>query len=145
MPTAAERTIRKIAADRGAPLVSVAAEFGDDINGYPWTNLEGDYQRWNAATATLAVQMMDSRWRLTDEAVARGLGAVEWPGRWQRLEVGGRLVVLDASHNPEGAAVLDGNLERLHAETGRRPVIITGALGALPRQGFARDRRPPRP
>jgi len=131
MPTAAERTIRKIAADRGAPLVSVAAEFGDDINGYPWTNLEGDYQRWNAATATLAVQMMDSRWRLTDEAVARGLGAVEWPGRWQRMEVGGRLVVLDASHNPEGAAVLDGNLERLHAETGRRPVIITGALGAL--------------
>jgi len=37
---------------------------------------------------------------------------------------------LDSSHNPEGASVLEANLARLEAETGRRPVIITGALGA---------------
>jgi len=55
---------------------------------------------------------------------------VEWPGRWQRTRLGGRLVVLDASHNPEGAQVLDENLRRLEAETGRKPVVIVGALGA---------------
>jgi len=36
---------------------------------------------------------------------------------------------LDASHNPEGAAVLDANLAKLVAETGRRPIVVTGALG----------------
>jgi dihydrofolate synthase/folylpolyglutamate synthase len=41
----------------------------------------------------------------------------------------GRLLVLDSSHNPEGAQVLDENLKKLMAETGRAPVVITGALG----------------
>jgi dihydrofolate synthase/folylpolyglutamate synthase len=45
--------------------------------------------------------------------------------------VGGRLTILDSSHNPEGAAVLDTNLAHLRAETGRDPVAVVGALGAL--------------
>jgi dihydrofolate synthase/folylpolyglutamate synthase len=52
-----------------------------------------------------------------------------WPGRWQRLRIGGRTLILDASHNPEGAQVLDANLAKLRAETGRPPIIVTGALG----------------
>jgi dihydrofolate synthase/folylpolyglutamate synthase len=130
MPPAAERTIRKIAAERGSPLVSVAEEFGGDLECYPATNLEGDYQRWNAATATLAARLLPPSWKLTDGVVARGLRAVDWPGRWQRMSVGGQLVILDTSHNPEGAQVLESNLAHLAAETGRAPVIITGALGA---------------
>jgi dihydrofolate synthase/folylpolyglutamate synthase len=43
--------------------------------------------------------------------------------------LGGRLLILDASHNPEGASVLAVNLQRLEEETGKRPVVITGALG----------------
>jgi len=129
MPPEAEQVIRRIAAEREAPLLSVADEFGSDIGDYPWTNLAGDYQRWNAATAVLALRLLPSRWRLTDEAIARGLGAVDWPGRWQRVEIGGRPAILDASHNPEGAGVLATNLERLVAEIGRRPIVITGALG----------------
>ena len=54
MPRAAEAILRATAAQRGAPIVSVAERFGDDLASYPHTNLEGDYQRWNAATATLA-------------------------------------------------------------------------------------------
>ncbi|HEX2100794.1 MAG TPA: bifunctional folylpolyglutamate synthase/dihydrofolate synthase, partial [Candidatus Synoicihabitans sp.] len=54
----------------------------------------------------------------------------DWPGRWQRLMVGGRPLILDASHNPEGAQVLEENLRRLELDTGRRPVVIVGALGA---------------
>ncbi|MDB6168762.1 MAG: folylpolyglutamate synthase, partial [Verrucomicrobia bacterium] len=54
----------------------------------------------------------------------------DWPGGWQRVKIGGRLASLDASHNPEGAQVLETNLAHLAAETGRRPVVITAALGA---------------
>ncbi len=129
VPPEAERVIREIAAARGAPLVSVASEFGAAVDAYPRTNLEGDYQRWNAATATLVARLLGARWRITPEVIERGLAHVDWPGRWQRTTVGGRLLVLDASHNPEGAAILESNLSRLAAETGRAPVVITGVLG----------------
>lgn len=130
MPEKAETTIRSIAADRGARVISVANEFGDEINAYPHTNLEGDYQRWNAATATLVARTLAPRWNITPAAITRGLEQVDWPGRWQRVQIGGRLAMLDASHNPEGAQVLDSNLAHLVAETGRAPVVITGVLGA---------------
>lgn len=131
MPRAAEQVIRAIAAARGAPLISVAERFGEEVENYPHTNLEGDYQRWNAATATLVAQALPARWRIDERAIARGLAQVDWPGRWQRVQVGGRMMILDASHNPEGAQVLENNLAHLVAETGRAPIVITGVLGTV--------------
>ncbi len=130
VPAAAETVIRTIAGERGAPVRSVEEVFGHELDGYPHTNLEGDYQRWNAATATLAARALEGKWNITGPAIARGLAHVDWPGRWQRVSLGGRLAILDASHNPEGAQVLDSNLRHLVAETGRAPVVITGVLGA---------------
>ena len=129
MPAGAERVIREVAAANGAPVHSVRDEFGEDLARYPVTNLEGDHQRWNAATATLVARLFPARWKLDAPTIARGLRQVNWPGRWQRLEVGGRHVILDASHNPEGAAVLEVALRRLGDETGRKPVIVAGVLG----------------
>lgn len=129
MPAAAEQVIRTRAAERDAPVMSVQEIYGDNVALYPETNLAGDYQRWNAASATLAVRALESRWKITDEAIAHGLWNVAWPGRWQRTSIGGRLAILDASHNAEGATVLDSNLARLATETGRAPVVIVGALG----------------
>lgn len=129
MPPVAEQRIRVLAAERGSRVISVAEEFGEDLARYPHTNLEGDYQRWNAATATLAARALPARWKITNEAIMRGLEHVDWPGRWQRVSLGGRLTILDASHNPEGAQVLDSNLTHLVAETGRAPIVITGVLG----------------
>ncbi len=130
VPPAAERVIRAAAARAGSQVHSIAEEFGADLAGYPPTNLEGDYQRWNAATAALTARLFPARWRLTDAVVARGLMQVDWPGRWQPMTVGGQPFVFDASHNPEGAQVLDENLARLRAGLGgRRLIVITGALG----------------
>ncbi len=129
MPAVAELVIRGLAAERGARVTSVTAEFGEELERYPHTNLEGDYQRWNAATATLVARMLQEKWRISDQAIAQGLAHVDWPGRWQRVRIRGRLTLLDASHNPEGARVLDANLTSLVAETGRAPVVITGVLG----------------
>ena len=130
MPAEAERVIRAIAAEHRAPVTSVAAEFGEDVACYPTTNLECDYQRWNAATATLVARALGASWKITEAVIGEGLRHVDWPGRWQRVQLGGRLTILDASHNPEGAQMLDASLVRLVAETGRAPVVITGVLGA---------------
>ena len=129
LPEEAECVIREIAAEKNAPVISVVEQFGSDLGNYPATNLEGDYQRWNAATAALAARALAPKWKMNEAAITRGLQEVNWPGRWQRVQIGGRLAILDASHNPEGAQVLDTNLARLVAETGRRPVVIVGVLG----------------
>lgn len=130
VPPEAEATLRRVAASQGARVISVRDEFGEDISGYPTTRLEGDYQRWNAATATLAAGVLGSAWGVTGPSIVAGLHAVDWPGRWQRTSIGGRLAILDASHNPEGASVLDTNLRHLRGETDRRFVAVVGVLGA---------------
>ncbi|MES1167105.1 MAG: Mur ligase family protein, partial [Pseudomonadota bacterium] len=129
MPAAAEEVIRTVAEANGAAVHSVREQFGETPGRYPVTNLEGDYQRWNAATAVLAARLLPVGLRPDEDAVARGLASVNWPGRWQRLQVGGRTVILDASHNPEGAEMLESSLELLIAGTGRKPIVVAGALG----------------
>ena len=129
MPYVAEQTIRAVARERGCRVICVKETFGEAVEEYPHTNLEGDYQRWNAATATLVCRELGPRWKIDEATIERGLRSVDWPGRWQRVQLGGRLTILDASHNPEGAQVLESNLKALVAETGKRPVVITGVLG----------------
>ena len=154
LPPEAERVIRAVAAGLGAPVHSVRETFGEELSAYPATNLAGDYQRWNAATATLVARLFAERWSAasgrainpsslsavalakaegrvppTEDHIARGLQRVNWPGRWQHTTLGGRPLILDASHNPEGAQVLERNLQQLIAATGRKPIIVAGALG----------------
>jgi dihydrofolate synthase/folylpolyglutamate synthase len=38
-------------------------------------------------------------------------------------------VILDASHNPEGAETLERNLRQLVFDTGRAPIVLVGVLG----------------
>ena len=129
LPVEAEKVVREVAANQKAPVHSVREIFGENLAGYPVTNLEGDYQRWNAATAVTAAELLPDKLQPRPPDIRRGLLQVNWPGRWQRTKIGGRNLILDASHNPEGALMLEQNLQRLIAETGRKPVIITGALG----------------
>ncbi len=129
LPAEAETVVRAIATERQAPLYSVREVFGEDTARYPHTHLEGDFQRWNAATATLAARLLPETLRPSEADIENGLARVQWPGRWQRLQVGGRRLILDASHNPEGATVLENNLLQLIAETGRPPVVVAGMLG----------------
>src|SRR5258708_27114680 len=102
LPPAAEEVVREIAADRGAPLHSVRELLGGDIASYPATNLAGDYQRWNAATATLVARQLPAKWKLQEGGITRRLQHVNRPGRSQHTTPGGRPLILAASHNPCG-------------------------------------------
>lgn len=128
---AAEVVIRDRARSLGCLVHSVREVFGEDLANYPETVLEGDYQRINAATATLAAQVTARFLSLPPHAISDGLNSVEWAGRWDRREIDGRTIIFDATHNAEGARYLAQNLERLvHDEGGRKPIIISGTLGA---------------
>ena len=76
--------------------------------------LHGDYQRDNALTAVRvleAVAALDHR--VTPEAISAGLRSARWPGRLERLSLpDGRSLLLDAAHNPAGAAALAAYLRQ---------------------------------
>jgi len=126
----ARKVLETIAAERKAPVFRVEDHFGEAIDNYPTTNLHGTFQRWNAATAQLTVEVLKQRFPVSKEQLSQSLHCIEWAGRWQKIELPcGRTLILDATHNPEGAQFLDENLSRLVQETGSKPWIITGTLG----------------
>jgi dihydrofolate synthase/folylpolyglutamate synthase len=72
-------------------------------------SLPGAHQRQNLALALAAARAVAP---LDEAAVARGLAAVRWPGRLQRLErAGARPLLLDGAHNPAGASALAAHLD----------------------------------
>lgn len=136
-PHAATLVLRKIAAERGSPLVEVGhdatlvpGEDGLEYQGPRWhvdgirLGLRGGHQAQNAAVALAALEACGLR---VDPLAARdGLRVARWPGR---LEVVGHdpVVVLDGAHNPDGAAVLADSFTSLWP--GVRPQIVFGVLG----------------
>lgn len=129
LPPMADRVVHDMARLQRAPVHTIGGKFGDDVQGYPRTNLAGPYQRLNAATAALAASVLDARWRIDDAAIERGLMNVSWPGRWERFDIADRTVIVDASHNEEGAVALDQNLALLTKTTTAAPTIVIGVLG----------------
>lgn len=84
-------------------------------------DLPGTHQVRNLGLAVLAAEELG----LDRQAIADGARAARWPGRLERVDLpdGGR-VLLDAAHNPEGAAVLADFLSRLPG----KPDLLFGIL-----------------
>lgn len=129
LPFEAERVIERIARERGAPLTKVADVFGTDETRFPETRLPGDYQRLNAATATVVARLLGDPFKITESDIRTGLQSVNWSGRWERHALTDRSIILDATHNPEGAVHLEHNLEAFVRENGYKPIVLAGTLG----------------
>lgn len=138
LPDEAMAEIEKIARQKNAPLYKVSDYFPTD-DSLPTTSLFGYYQKRNGAVALLCAKVLRELaeknkvssiyLNLTDEIAKKSLMHVEWSARWQTIKLanGARLIV-DASHNDEGAKNLESNLAELYNE-GVRPIITVGVLG----------------
>jgi dihydrofolate synthase / folylpolyglutamate synthase len=129
LPAGAEAVIRARAETLGCPVRTIRERFGETLADYPECGLPGRFQRLNAATAVLAVETLAERFPVPPEALELGLRTVRWEGRWDRRVVDGRTLILDATHNEEGLVFLREQLASLLAETGTRPIVVTGMLG----------------
>lgn len=100
--------------------------------------LHGAHQAVNVAAAVAAVDAFTMRppgpWLAPDEAVARGVAAVRWPGRFQiEREAGaagaGATRVYDIAHNEAAARILADLVSRA-TERGElpRPVVLLSAV-----------------
>jgi len=111
------------AADKSVPLSSEGRElFVDvreftlegqrlDLRGPDWRlgdvlcRLLGVFQPGNALLAVAAARALGA----DEDAIRRGLAAVEWPGRFQILRRD-PVVIVDGAHNPAGARALAASL-----------------------------------
>jgi dihydrofolate synthase/folylpolyglutamate synthase len=131
----AETAIIEVAARIGAPVVRASAR---DCEGLT-IGLAGVHQRSNAAVAMRLLELADANGvAVPRRAIEAGLAHPEWPGRLEvRRFTDGRELLLDAAHNPAGAASLASYLK---AEGGEpRPLVfaamrdkdVTGMFAAL--------------
>ena len=115
---AALDTIRRIAVERGSPMVDVGNALSwrshqSDLDGQTFTvhglrdtyevnlPLIGEYQQENTATAIAAAEtLMDAGHPLTKGDILDGLRNVRWAGRFQVLRGDGPRVIVDGAHNP---------------------------------------------
>ncbi len=116
-PSEAREAIERVARSVGAPLFEAppVTVLGDGPDGLTVEGtlagervvfsvaLSGVYQAENIATALAVIDRLTVRGAPIGAAVvARGLAAVRWPGRMERLGD----VLLDGGHNPDGVAAL---------------------------------------
>jgi dihydrofolate synthase/folylpolyglutamate synthase len=122
LPPEAEAVIVARARAVGAPFHFVRDRFPQ---GLPEVSLPGEHQRRNAGAALLACELA-SRLPIDDAKARAALLTVEWAGRWQEFRlIDGRRLIVDGSHNEEGARVVEPLLASLPS-----PTVIVGALGA---------------
>jgi len=81
-------------------------------SGLPYPALRGANQLLNASGALAALEALQQRLPVTQQAVRQGLLTVEIPARFQVLP-GRPTVILDVAHNPHAAAVLAQNLDSM--------------------------------
>jgi dihydrofolate synthase/folylpolyglutamate synthase len=124
VPEEARREIRAVAEAAGSPVLMApdVVRLSPVGEGDPPTvqvrsarrdlpevtlGLRGPHQLGNAAVAVGILDVLSDRgWRIPDAAVAAGLHDVRWPARLERFRYRSADVLLDAAHNPAGAAAL---------------------------------------
>jgi dihydrofolate synthase/folylpolyglutamate synthase len=116
----AEAAIRRVAGERGAPLVLEGRDWVADLALKP--ALPGPHQVRNA---NLAWQMLQHQDRLVvgRTAFVSGLQSARWPARFQQLErgpLGDIPTWVDGAHNPAAAAALADLL----AERGPMHIVL---------------------
>ena len=69
--------------------------------------IRGAHQVENACTALAALHLLDlAGIHAPEEAIRTGLASARWPGRFERITDGTRVVVFDGAHTPAAAGAL---------------------------------------
>lgn len=90
-------------------------------------HLLGVHQLENSAVAIMAAQLIGNiDERVIAQTIADGLRLVTWPARFERIDIGAQVTVVDGAHNPAGTAVLRESLDKYFPAEGR--VFLLGIL-----------------
>jgi dihydrofolate synthase/folylpolyglutamate synthase len=126
LPAEALDEVEKIAHERHAEIIRAGRTL-PPAYAHVQLGLRGAHQVRNAAVAvalleTAAAGGLD----IPPDAIATGLSDVSWPARLElRTFADGRELLLDAAHNPDGAAAL---AQFLREAGGSKPPLVFGAM-----------------
>jgi dihydrofolate synthase/folylpolyglutamate synthase len=154
----AARTVLVETAERlGSPLHVYGQDFlafeengrmvyqdGTGLLDLPLPRLPGRHQYANAAAAIAAVKA--AGFNVPPEAASFAMGAVEWPGRLQRLANGrltelapaGAELWLDGGHNPGAGTVIAEAMAAQEERLARPLFLITGMINTKDQAGYFR-------
>lgn len=119
MPVEAAMVITDAARLKRAPLTWAAPSgAGTPVH----LALAGGHQKRNAAVAVEVLRRCSFDLAMPPDAIVAALTDVEWPGRLEWLRVPAGDVLLDAAHNPDGAAAL---AEYVLAAVGPLPLVCS--------------------
>jgi dihydrofolate synthase / folylpolyglutamate synthase len=90
-------------------------------------SLPGAHQASNAAVAVGLSEFAATAFPQVLPVMGKGLSSATWPGRLERIDRDGKLVVLDCAHNPQGAEGLVSYV-RAQGWLPERVVLVFGAL-----------------
>ncbi len=99
--------------------------------------LLGDHQLVNSALAIAALHLLRQRgWRITDQAMQRGMALAQWPGRLQWVEYldanhQPHPLLLDGAHNPGAALELRRYVDQWWAQRGEPSGVTHWLMGML--------------
>lgn len=137
-PSVAE-LLKDIARERGAPSYFLASDFGFSLkNGglFDYTGikerysnielaLRGRHQRANASVALAVLELVREQFPVDEDALRRGLRAVQWPGRLEVM-LERPTVILDGAHNAEGVRALIDEIKDLRQ--GRKVKLLFATM-----------------
>ena len=137
LPADAFEAIAGIARERSADVIVAGESRLAPFSDTPLA-LRGAHQRNNAAVAVALLETANGRGIVAGrDAVRAGLATVSWPGRLDLRRFGeGREALLDAAHNPDGAAALAAYLRETWP--GERPPLVFAAMGDKDVRGMLR-------
>ncbi len=99
-----------------------------DMTALPTPNLTGEFQKNNAATAIVVLQVLQSKGLLASDiditdAARSALGRVDLNGRFQKLKNQPQVFV-DVAHNPQAAIALSSQLKLTATDGGKTWAIV---------------------
>src|SRR5215212_7948848 len=139
--SAAAKTIVETAAEVGSALQMAGRDWSWDgtwrsfeTKG-PWGTLSnialgirGAHQVENACTALAALHVVDvAGIRVPEESIRTGLAVASWPGRFERITDGTRVIVFDGAHTPAAAGALVEAWRDSEGSVGATVVLGMGA------------------
>ncbi|MDD1769068.1 MAG: hypothetical protein LUQ55_03695, partial [Methanomassiliicoccales archaeon] len=142
--------LRSVAKNKGSPLRIVGKDIKyrlvsstmdgttvllDGLSSEVHVPLPGSYQASNVALSYGCIcELRNNGLEVADGAIVKGLAEVDWPGRIEVLSKS-PLVILDATHTPDGAAAVAADIKGLAKG---RIILVLGVLKDKDLEGIAK-------
>jgi dihydrofolate synthase/folylpolyglutamate synthase len=130
---------KRIAQERASAAFFLGSDFGISLKNerlFDYTGikqhysdlsvaLRGRHQRYNAAVALAASELVRERFPIDEQIIRHGLESVRWPGRLEVMRES-PTVILDGAHNREGVQALIDALKEL--KRGRKIKLLFAVM-----------------